>query len=75
VLVWLAMLTVVLVFTVPDVPVVPLLIASVVVLVAVPLWFFPRSKGVWAAVEFLVARSAPDYRSPILRDARSKELE
>jgi len=75
VIVWLAMLAVVMVFTVPDVPVVPLLIASVIVLVAVPLWFFPRSKGLWAAIEFLVARSEPDYRSPILRDARSKELE
>ena len=44
VVVWVAMFVVVLVFTVPDVPVTPLLIASVVVLVLMPLWFYPRSK-------------------------------
>ena len=64
------MLVVVLVLTVPDVPVVPLLIASTVILVVVPLWFYPRSKTLWAAIEFLVARSAPDYRTPVRRDPR-----
>ena len=44
VVVWVIVLVVVLIFTVPDVPVGPLLIASVVVLVAIPLWFYPRSK-------------------------------
>jgi hypothetical protein len=74
-LLWVAMLVVVLVFTVPDVPVVPLLVASVVVLAIVPLWFFPRSKTLWAAVEFLVHRGDPDYRSPVRRDPRAKDLE
>ncbi len=69
------MLVVVLVLTVPDVPVAPLLIASTVVLVVVPLWFYPRSKTLWAAIEFLVARSDPDYRTPVRRDPRAEELE
>lgn len=73
--VWVALFVVVLVFTVPDVPVAPLLIASVIVLVALPLWFYPRSKMLWGAMEFLVARSDPDYRSPVRRDPRTRELE
>ncbi len=73
--VWALMLGIVLALTVPDVPVAPLLVASLSVLIAVPLWFFPRSKGVWAGVEFMVARSDPDYRSPIVRDRWSKDLE
>jgi membrane protease YdiL (CAAX protease family) len=75
VVVWVAMLAVVLAFTVPDVPVVPLLIASVVVFVAVPSWFYPRSKSLWAAIEFLIERSDPDYRSPVRRDPRGRDLE
>ena len=75
IVVWVSMLVVVLVFTVPDVPVSPLLIASVVVLIVVPLWFYPRSKTLWAAIEFLVARSEPEYRTPVRRDPRSKDLE
>jgi hypothetical protein len=45
------------------------------VLAIVPLWFFPRSKTLWAAIEFLVHRSDPDYRSPTRRDPRARELE
>ena len=75
VVVWVAMLGVVLAFTVPDVPVVPLLAASLAVFVAVPLWFYPRSKTLWAAVEFLVERSDPEYRSPVRRDPRAQDLE
>lgn len=74
-LVWLGMLAVVLVFTVPDVPVVPLLVGSVVVLVGMPMWFYPRSKTLWAAVEFLIARSDSEYRSPVRRDPRARDLE
>jgi hypothetical protein len=72
---WVAMFAIVLVFTVPDVPVIPLMIASLVVLALMPIWFYPRSKTLWAAIEFLVARSDPDYRSPVRRDPRSKDLE
>jgi hypothetical protein len=74
-LVWGAMLGVTLAFTVPDVPVLELILGSVVVLVLVPLWFYPRSKSIWAGVEFLVARSDPDYRTPVRRDPRAGELE
>jgi uncharacterized protein (DUF983 family) len=75
ILAWVVLLVVVLIFTVPDVPVLPLLLASVVVMVLTPLWFYPRSKMIWAAVEFLVARSDPDYREPVARDPRAKDLE
>lgn len=73
--VWLVTLGVWLAFTVPDVPVVPMLAVSAVLLVLVPLWFYPRSKTIWAAVEFLVLRSDPDYRPPVRRDPRARELE
>lgn len=73
--IWLIVLAVGIVLTVPDVAVVPLLVASAVVLIAVPLWFYPRSKMIWAAVEFLVLRSTPEYRHPVARDARQRELE
>ena len=72
---WVAMFVVVLFFTVPDVPVAPVMIASVVVLVVVPLWFYPRSKTIWASIEFLVARSEPEYRTPVRQDPRTKDLE
>jgi uncharacterized protein (DUF983 family) len=73
--VWSAVLIVTMAFTVPDIPVGPLLIMSVVVLVGHPLWFYPRSKAVWAAIEYLVARSDPDYRPPMARDPRARGLE
>jgi uncharacterized protein (DUF983 family) len=72
---WVVMLGVWLAFTVPDVPVAPLLAASLFVLVVVPLCFYPRSKALWAAVEYLVLRSDPDYRPPVRRDPRSRDLE
>jgi uncharacterized protein (DUF983 family) len=72
---WIVMLVVALILTVPDVPVAPLLAASVVILVGVPLWFYPRSKSLWAAIEFLVLRSEPGYRGPVARDPRAEELE
>ena len=75
IVVWLAMLAVVLALTVPDVPVGSLVAASIGVMIAVPLAFYPSSKGVWSAIEFLVARSQPDYRAPVKRDPRAKELE
>ena len=72
---WIVLLVVVLIFTVPDVPVPLLLGLSLVVMVLMPLWFYPRSKMIWAAVEFLVARSDPDYREPVARDPRADDLE
>jgi hypothetical protein len=52
-----------------------LLVLSAVVLIGVPLWFYPRSKMIWAAVEFLVLRSEPEYRPPVARDPRRRDLE
>jgi uncharacterized protein (DUF983 family) len=72
---WLVALIVGVVLTVPDVPVVPLLIMSAVVLIGVPLWFYPRSKMTWAAVEFLILQGEPEYRPPVARDAHQRELE
>ncbi len=72
---WLVVFAIGVATTVPDVPVVPLMAVSAVVLVAVPLWFYPRSKMLWAAVEFLVQRADPDYRPPIARDPRTRDLE
>lgn len=73
--VWVVMLIVVLIATVPDVPVAPLIVASVAIMVAVPLLTYPSMKGAWAAIEYLVARSQPDYRPPVKRDPRARELE
>jgi uncharacterized protein (DUF983 family) len=72
---WLVVLIVGIVVTVPDVPVVPLMLLSAVVLISVPLWFYPRSKMIWAAVEFLVLQGEPEYRPPVARDQRQRELE
>ena len=72
---WLVVLIVGVVLTVPDVPVVPLMLLSAVVLIGVPLWFYPRSKMIWAAVELLVLQGEPEYRAPVARDPRRRELE
>lgn len=74
-LVWIVILAVVLVLTVPDVPVPELVVMSIVVLVGVPLWFYPRSKTTWAAIEWLANRTDPDYRPATDRDDRSRRLE
>jgi len=72
---WLVVLIVGIVLTVPDVPVVPLMAVSALVMIVVPLWFYPRSKMLWAAIEYVVLRSNPDYRPPVRRDPRARELE
>jgi uncharacterized protein (DUF983 family) len=73
--VWLAVLVVVLIETVPKVPVAPLIVASIAIMVAVPSLTYPNMKGAWAAIEYLVARSQPDYRPPVKRDPRARDLE
>jgi hypothetical protein len=75
VLLWLVMLVLWISLTVPDIPVVPILVASIGVLAVVPIWFYPRSKMIWAAVEYLVARSEPDYRPATACDPRTDGLE
>jgi uncharacterized protein (DUF983 family) len=73
--VWLVVIGVTLVLTVPHVPVPQLMAMSVVALVGTPLWFYPRSKTIWAAIEFLVHRSEPGYTTPVRRDTRTGRLE
>lgn len=75
VLFWLIVMAVGIALTAPVVPVAPLLVASIGVLTVVPVWFYPRSKALWAAIEFLVERSQPNYRPPVRRDPRAKGLE
>ena len=72
---WILMMAIAMALTVPFIPVVPLIGASVAVLGGVPLWFYPRSKMLWAAVEFLTARSEPGYHTPTARDPRAESLE
>jgi uncharacterized protein (DUF983 family) len=72
---WLLVLGIWLAVTAPEVPVTAMLVVSAVLLVVVPLWFYPRSKGIWAAVEFLVLRADPDYRAPVRRDPRTRDLD
>jgi uncharacterized protein (DUF983 family) len=72
---WIVMMAIAMVLTVPFIPVMPLIGASVVVLGGVPLWFYPRSKMLWAAVEFLTARSEPGYHTPTVRDPRAESVE
>src|SRR4026208_2334954 len=44
---WVVVLVVVVVMTAPDAPVLPLMLLSAVVLIGVPLLFYPRSKMIW----------------------------
>jgi len=50
-------------------------VASLGVLTVVPVWFYPRSKVLWAAIEYLVTRSEPEYRSPRPRGSSARDLE
>jgi uncharacterized protein (DUF983 family) len=72
---WLVVLVVGIALTVPVVPVAPILAMSIGVLAAVPVWFYPRSKTLWAAIEYLVARSEPGYRPPLVREPGARRLE
>jgi uncharacterized protein (DUF983 family) len=72
---WIAMLAITMALTVPFIPVAQLVVASIVVLGGLPVWFYPRSKMLWAAVEFLTARSEPGYHTPTARDPQTRGLE
>jgi hypothetical protein len=72
---WLAVLGIWLAATVPDVPVAAMLVVSALMLVIVPLWFYPRSKAIWAAAEFLILRAEPGYRPPVGGGPRASDLE
>ncbi len=62
-LAWVAFLVIWLMVDLPGVRVVPLTVASVVLVGVFPLAFYPFSKTIWAAVDYLVFRSSPDYAS------------
>jgi hypothetical protein len=68
-LVWLVLLVVWLALDLPDVHVALLTIASIGVAIVVPLVFWPSSKSIWAAIDYLVDRSDPGYAS---RDAADR---
>jgi uncharacterized protein (DUF983 family) len=72
---WIVVLVVGLILTVPVVPVAQLMVASFAVLIGMPMLFYPNSKAIWAGIEYLVARSDPDYRAPVKRDPRAQNLE
>jgi hypothetical protein len=71
VLAWIALLVVWLAVDLPDVRVAPLTVASVALAAVFPLLFFPFSKTIWAAVDYLVYRSSPDYGA---RDAADRSI-
>ncbi len=62
-LAWVIFLVIWLVVDLPGVRVVPLTVASVVLVGLFPLVFYPVSKTLWASVDYLVFRSSPDYAS------------
>jgi uncharacterized protein (DUF983 family) len=61
--VWVVLLVAWLAIDLPDVHVLALTVASIGVAVVVPLLFWPFSKAIWAAVDYLVYRTDPGYRS------------
>ena len=69
--VWLAVLVTWLVVDLPDVQVAALTITSLAIAGLVPLWFFPHAKTIWAAMDYLVYRSTPEYAT---RDAAERAL-
>ncbi len=60
-LAWVAFLVIWLLVDLPGVRVAPLTVASIVLVSVFPLVFYPVSKTLWAAVDYLVFRSSPDY--------------
>lgn len=60
---WLALLAIWLVIDLPDVQVTALTVASIVLMIAAPLGLWSVSKTLWAAIDYLVYRSDPDYAS------------
>jgi uncharacterized protein (DUF983 family) len=63
-IVWLPVVIVGFVLTAPNPPVLALTLLSVAIMVAVPLLFYPNSKSIWAAVEYLVSETEPLDEDP-----------
>ena len=68
---WVALLVIWLIVDLPDLHVAALTIASIAVAVLVPLLFWPFSKTIWAAVDYLIYRTSPDYGSREAADRAS----
>jgi len=60
-LVWLVVLVVWLAIDLPDVHVAALTVTSLAIAGLLPLLLFPYAKTTWAAVDYLVYRSTPEY--------------
>jgi uncharacterized protein (DUF983 family) len=56
-LIWVPVLIVGFAVTSPNPPVLALTLISIAIMVVVPLLFYPNSKSIWAAVEYLVSES------------------
>jgi uncharacterized protein (DUF983 family) len=56
-IIWIPALIVGFVVTSPEPPVLTLTLISIAIMVVVPLLFYPNSKSLWAAVEYLVSES------------------
>ena len=56
-IIWIPVLIVGFAMTSPNPPVLTLTLISIAIMVAVPLLFYPNSKSIWAAVEYLVSES------------------
>jgi uncharacterized protein (DUF983 family) len=56
-IIWIPVLIVGFATTSPNPPVLTLTLISIAIMVAVPLLFYPNSKSIWAAVEYLVSES------------------
>jgi uncharacterized protein (DUF983 family) len=67
--VFLVVMVVWLVLDLPDVQVLRLTVAAIGVTLVFPLLFWPFSKTIWAAVDYLVYRTDPEYSS---RDAADR---
>lgn len=68
---WVALLVIWLIVDLPDLHVAALTIASLAVAVLVPLLFWPFSKTIWCAVDYLIYRTSPDYGSREAADRAS----
>jgi uncharacterized Tic20 family protein len=67
--VWVVVLVAWLVVDLPGIHLAALTVTSIAIVGLFPLLFYPFSKTIWAAVDYLVYRSEPDYRT---RDAADR---
>jgi uncharacterized protein (DUF983 family) len=73
-LVFFAMLVVIVIWTWPDVPLVPVLIAAIALNVLFPLIFYPLSKTLWVAIDLALhpLEEREEHEVMSLRNARQK---